>query len=141
VPNEMTSSVDLMDVEIPHVQEVLDKINEKQWKGGVDLEAFRKEIIERFGQDWRGPDGNDWPGLVVNVKVYTTNEEGLYAFDIDIERRTWEPEGGLFDHDRQVHDVTGDMLGLGTGGVIKTDGGLFVPGGHNHQHGHGHQHH
>lgn len=142
--SSLTSAIDLMDAEIPHVEEIVNKLNEKQGKGGIDLEAFRKECIERFGQDWKGPDGKDWPGFVINVKVYDTNEENVYWFELEIERRTWEPEGGLFDPDRQVHDVTGDALGLGEGGVIKTEGGLFVPGGHNHEHGHshgGHHHH
>jgi hypothetical protein len=114
-----------MDSELLRCEEVIKKLNERQGRGGTNLEKFRQEIVERFAGI----------GLGVAVRVYTTNEEGLYAFDIDIDRRL----AGQFDPDRQVHEVTNDLLNLGEGGVIKSGGLHLVQGGHGHG-GHGHKH-
>lgn len=80
----------------------------------TDIDAWRREVIER-SQDI---------GFVVDVLVYSTTVDGrsaipgLYAFDFVIKRRLKE-----FDPDKQVWEVTKDVLDLGTGGVIKTDHG------------------
>ena len=122
----MTSQVDLMDTEILRVEKVTQALNQRQGKMGTNLEAFRKEIIERFADI----------GFKVDVKVYTTDQEGLYAFDIDITDRL----AGQFDPDRQVHDVTNDILELGDSGVINTQqtaSGLhLLHGGKGHSHKH-----
>lgn len=132
-----------MEIEIEHIEAVSQKLNERQGKMGTNLEAFRKEIIERMGEDWEGPrrpDGdNKWPGFVVTVQVHETDQEGLYWFTIIIDRRTWELPGGTFDPDRQVYDITHDYLGLGEGGVIKSADVLKMSE-HQHKHRHGHSH-
>lgn len=122
----MSSNIEIMDSEIIRIEAVLKKLNEKQGKGGVNQEAFRKEIIERFAE----------AGFKVDVKWYTTNVEGVYMPEIDIIDRI----EGEFDPDQMVHEVTNDLLGLGEGGVLKTQttaSGLHVVGGK----GHGHHHH
>lgn len=122
--SEVTSQVELHDSDILRVEGVIAKLNEKSgtW---TDMEKFRQEIIGRF-QDI---------GLSVTTRVYTTNVEGCIAFDVDIDRRL----EGEFDPDRQVHEVTNDLLDLGEGGVIKSADVLKMS---EHQHGHGgHSHH
>lgn len=122
--------IEVYDSEIPLIESVLERLNQKQGKGGVNLEAFRKEIIERFAGI----------GFVVTVKLYTTNQEDLYVPVIEINGRTEKKE---FDPDRMVHEVTNDILELGEGGVIKTeatDSGISA-GGKHHHHGSGGHHH
>lgn len=102
--------IDLYDHEILEAEKVLAALNEKRAKV-VNLEAFRQEIIGRFEEI----------GLEVVAKVWGTNEEGLYAFDIEIQGRC-EPHA--FDYDRQVHEVTSDILDLLPNqdkGIIKSE--------------------
>lgn len=120
------SLIDLHDSEIIAAEKVLQKLNEKQGKS-LNLEAFRREIIERFASE---------ANLVVRVKPFTTNQEGLFAFVIEIIDRI----AGQFDPDRQVHEAVNDLLDLGEGGVIQTGSGLHVVQG-GHRHGKGHHHH
>jgi hypothetical protein len=121
------SIIDIHDSEVMRIGDVLAKLNEKRGKY-TNMEAFRQEIIGRF-QD---------AGFGVRVTVFETDVPDVYAFDIDVNERL----EGTFDPDRQVHEVTSDLAGLGTGGVIKTEGGLsLLQGGHSHTHGDGHHHH
>ncbi len=91
--------IDLYDSEILAAEKVLEALNEKSGKA-VPLEAFRKEIIGRFEEI----------GLVVDPKVWTSAlGEGIFEFEIEIQGRT-EPRA--FDYDRQVHEVTNDILDL-----------------------------
>lgn len=101
------SFVDLHDTEILQIEKVLERLKEKQARGGINLEKFRQEIIERFENI----------GLGVNVQVFETNQAGMFAFDVDITKRL----EGRFDPDRQVWETTHDVLDLGEGGIIKTD--------------------
>lgn len=94
--NEVIPSIELYDHDIFSIEKVLAQLNKKQHKS-VNLEDFRREIIERFEDI----------GLVVNVKVYTTAEEGVFAFDIDIYDRC---ERKPFDYERQAHEVRNDIL-------------------------------
>lgn len=64
----------------------------------MDLEAFRRAIIEQFAEI----------GFKVEVKAYETNERGTIAFDFEILGRT---ERKAFDFDKMVHEVTNDFLG------------------------------
>jgi hypothetical protein len=112
--------IDLYDHEIIEAEKVLEALNEKRGKA-TNLEAFRKEIIGRFEEI----------GLVVDPKVWGTNQDDLYAFDIEIQGRC-EPHA--FDYDRQVHEVTSDILELldpQDRGVIKSEKPGEVPK-HNH---------
>lgn len=104
MPNAVTPAIDLYDSEIISIEKVLEKLNEKQGRS-IPLEAFRREIIERFEEI----------GLVVNVQVYSTADEGglplddLYAFDITISDRC---ERKPFDMDRQRYEVINDVAGI-----------------------------
>lgn len=117
---------DIHDSEIERVGHVLAALKEKQGKS-VNMEAFRKEIIGRF------EDIN----IKSEVRVYETNESSVFWFEVDLIDRL----SGEFDPDRQVHEVTNDILGLGEKGVIKTGGLQMLQGGGGHSHGHGHHHH
>lgn len=110
--------IDLYDSEILAAENVLNKLHEKQ-RSVTNLEAFRKEIVERFAEI----------GLDVFAKIYETTEEGLFAFEVEIRGRT---EGIDWDPDKQVHQVREDILDLlpesEKGNWIKTGSGLDVPG-------------
>jgi hypothetical protein len=101
--------IDIYDSDLIRAEEVLRVLNEKSGKL-KNLEEFRKEIIGRFEEI----------GLVVDPKVWTTTEEGVFAFDVEITGRC---EKHAFDYDRQVHEVTHDILELlppGERGTIKS---------------------
>lgn len=106
MPGEMTSDIELYDHDIQAIGEVLGQLKLRQ-ETVVPLESYRKEMIGRFADI----------GLVANVQVWSTDAEGVYWFDITIAGRL---EPTVFDHDRQVAEVTRDLLGLGEGGVIST---------------------
>jgi hypothetical protein len=107
---EISSDIPLYDHEIDKVDRVLAKLAEKQGKQGIYLEGYRREIVERFA---------DHAGLHVGVNVWSTNYPGLYWWDIKITGRV---EDGEFDHDRQVHEVTNNILNIpGEEGVLNTN--------------------
>ena len=103
--SDLTSMIELNDSDILRIESVVKILNDRQGKV-LNLDAFRREAEERFAE----------AGFKVTVKAYTTNQEGLYAFDIDINDRL----EGEFDPDQMVHEATNDILDLGTGGVIKS---------------------
>lgn len=105
VGGEATSLIEIHDSEVARIGEVLAVLKEKQEKGGVYLEGFSREAVDRFAA----------VGFKVEVKWFSTNVEGVYIPEIEIQERL----EGTFDYDRQVHEVTNDLLGLGEGGVIK----------------------
>lgn len=126
MPGEANFMFEPHDSEIMRAGQVIAALNDKRGKY-VDMEGFRQEIIHRFED----------VGFKVAVRVYETDVADCYAFDIDFLDRL----EGEFDPDRQVFEVTNDIAGLGTGGVIKTNGGLsLLQGGHSHTHGNGHRH-
>ena len=114
---------ELSDDDILRAEAVLKKLHEKQ-RTSQPLEAFRKEIVERFAEI----------GLEVFAKVYDTNEDGVFAFEVEIRGRTIDP--GEYDYDKQVYNVVHDTLDLlpnsEKGQTIKSSG-LIVPGG-SHKH-------
>lgn len=118
--SELSTLIELNDSDLLRIEKAVIAINDKQ-RRVVNLEAFRKEIVERFGLE----------GFKVNVKTYTTSQDGLYAFDIEIVERL----EGQFDPDKMVYEATNDVLDLGEGGVINSKG-LITPSGvkHNHKH-------
>lgn len=81
-------------------------------KSFVDRDAFDREIRESFAE----------VGVVVDVKWWDTNVPGVYLPEVEPYALLFEPDN---DQDRQVHDVTNDILGLGTGGVIEGDAGFL----------------
>lgn len=48
-------------------------------------------------------------GLSCEVKVFDTNVSGVYAFEVELNGRVG---GSVFDPDRQVHEVTTNLLSL-----------------------------
>lgn len=105
MPDVTSNLPDLNDSDILALERVVMILNERQGMA-LPMEGFRKEIIERFGQ----------AGYKVDAKVWTTNQEGLYAFDIEIIDRL----EGQFDPDQMVYEATNNVLDLGEGGVIKS---------------------
>lgn len=115
--SDVSSMIDLNDSDILALEGVLQKLNEKQGKV-LSLEGFRKEAIERFAE----------AGFRVEVFAYEAETHGgqpLVAWKMEIRERL----EGKFDPDKMVHETVSDILGLGTGGVIKTNGGLWTPPG------------
>ena len=111
----VTSAIELNDSDILRLEGPFRLLQARQGQS-LNLEAFRQEILERFGN----------VGFVVDVKVWSTNLDKVYLFEVEILRRI----EGMFDPDQMVHEVTNDILGLGTGGVLKSDvtpSGLIVP--------------
>lgn len=96
--SSLESSIELHDSDIIRIERVVKHLNDKQSKV-VNLDAFQREARERFQDE----------GFVVDVKCYTTNVEGIYAFDLDITGRC---ESVIFDTERQRHEVVNDLLGL-----------------------------
>ena len=103
--SDLTSMIELNDSDILRIESVVKILNDRQGKV-LNLDAFRREAEERFAE----------AGFKVTVKTYTTNQDGLYAFDIEINDRL----EGKFDPDQMVFETTRDILDLGTGGVIKS---------------------
>lgn len=102
-----------------------------------NIDRFVNDLIEQFAEIKLG----------VQVQVWDTNQDGLYAFKIEIIRRI---EAGAYDYDRQVHEVVSNILDLpGQEGWIKTSEALahhnreiWTPSSHKgHRHGnHSHSH-
>lgn len=66
----------------------------------MPLEDFRRGAIEEFAK----------AGFRADVRAYTTTEEGLYAFDVQIEGRL--EDNHQFDYDRMAHEVRSNLLDL-----------------------------
>jgi hypothetical protein len=114
----MAELVNVHDTELLRLEKVLTALRERQGKR-TDLEAFRKEIIERCGE----------VGFVVDVKTWTTPMEGTFSFEVELIDRC-EPKP--FDHEQQTWEVREDVLDLGTGGTIKMDPSGSKPHPHKH---------
>ena len=71
----------------------------------IDRDAFDREIRERFGE----------VGIIVDVLWHYSKLPGCYIPEVEPYALTFDP----YDPDRQVRDVTADVLGLGESGVIK----------------------
>ena len=121
VGGNIDTLIELNDSDILRLESVQRILNDRLG-ARLNLEAFRKEILERFAE----------VGFKVDVKAWTTQTPGIYAFDIEIQERL----AGQFDPDQMVHEAVNDILNLGDGGVIKTDSGLLVSGDYKHQHKH-----
>jgi hypothetical protein len=99
---------DLLDSDILILEGVMAKLRVSADKTMVP-EDFRKEAVERFGE----------AGFEVDVKVWYTDQIGLFSFDFEIIRKL---DDKPFDHERMQHEVTHDLLGLGEGGAIDANG-------------------
>lgn len=107
--DDFTKSLDMLDSEILEIERVYDIIRARS-RGSINYQHFQDEIKDRFADI----------GWVVDVVWYETNLAGVKMPEIVFKRRV---ERKVFDRDQMVHEVTSDILGLGTGGVIKTDQG------------------
>lgn len=102
------SGPEILDSEMLDIERVLDTLKARCEDGRrLDRGQFDAEIVDRFARI----------GFKVDVKWWHTNIEEVKMPEIEIIGRTVTKE---FDHDRMTHEVTSDILGLGTGGVIKT---------------------
>jgi hypothetical protein len=78
----------------------------------MNLEDFRRTVIDKFAMI----------GFEADVLAHTTNVPDVYAFEVVVKRRL----GTIFDPDRQVHEVVGNLLDLPDQkeGWINTDAAL-----------------
>ena len=108
------SAIDLYDSEILKIEQVLEQLNAEDVGKPRPLEDFVQKVTELFAKI----------GLVVDVKVWTAADNrgqeiaGTFIPEITITGRVDRKHE--FDYDRQVHEVTNDLLDLGEGGVIHT---------------------
>jgi len=80
----------------------LEKVNNwaaARQKTYTDIDQFTKDLEEQV----------NLAGFTCEVKVYDTDQPDAYGFDVEITGRTL---GSFFDPDRQVHEVTNNLLQL-----------------------------
>lgn len=119
----MSTPLDLYDSDILAIEKgPLAWMKAKQ-ASAMPLEEFRRTAIAKFAEI----------GLDADVLTYTTTERGTFAFDVEIRGRLAKHE---FDYDRQVHEVTHNILELSDqdGGVIKSDPAALAGEPHKHKH-------
>jgi len=131
----MSDVLDLYDHEVEEILQLQLKLNDKARYGRHNYIDFEREIRERFAGI----------GFTVEVSWYGFSvggqpQEGAMP-EVTVTGRTDGKH--VFDKDRQVHEVTSNVLGLPEedAGVIKTDRETvrrFMEG--NSGHGHGHSH-
>jgi len=127
-----TTYPDIADSEVLEIERVLVALTERARDKQRNFEDFEREIRERFEDI----------GFVVRVSWYEFGREGQVGAvpgaampEVTIVDRC---ERKPFDHDRQVHEVTRNILGLpGQEGVIRTNttGMRRLVEGHKHGHG------
>jgi hypothetical protein len=126
--------IELYDHEVDQIQGVWDELRARHQKSTRNFNAVEREIVGRFAD----------AGFVVHVNWYSYEIDGVpqegASPEVTIVGRC-DPKHE-FDHDRQVHEVTANVLDIpGQEGVIKTDaGGVFRDFREGNSHGHGHQH-
>lgn len=115
----LTANCEIYDSEIVKIQEVVEAMRHRADSGGTDFGQWDRECQDRFNQI----------GFRVVINWYRTNVEGVLIPEITITDRTEKKD---FDYDQQVAEVTGDLLGFGEGGVIKTDPSMLAQQEHKH---------
>lgn len=110
----MTQNVlDTYDHEVEAILALLASLNERAKARRHNYNDFEREIREKFAE----------LGFTVDVSWYEFELDGRRQDgampEVTVTGRT--DKDFTFDPDRQVHEVTSDVLGLGDGGVIKTD--------------------
>lgn len=101
------STIELYDSDILAIEKVIARLNAEDVGQRRELEDFVQKVKEKFHDI----------GFLVDVLVWTSNVDGVFVPEITINGRV---EDKPFDYDRQVHEVTNDLLELGEGGVIST---------------------
>lgn len=115
--SDLTRAFQVYDHEVLKIEKVLERLRQRASSRRV-LDDFDREARQRFEDI----------GFVVKINWYETNVEGTFMPEIEVVGRT---ERHDFDHDRMVHEVTGDLLETGNGGVIKS-GEFLKPEKHEH---------
>lgn len=131
--------IELYDSEVVTIEAILNTLNIRR-AGRREFEAFDREIKERLAEAGFKASVNWWTVADSDGTVIPDRYDPVVTIDGRI-----APDGGTldagafeFDHDRQVHEVTHDLLELGEGGVIKTDkidpGHKGILDAHSHDH-------
>lgn len=102
------ATIELYDSDILAIEGVIAKLNNEDVGRARELEDFVQKTKELFFEI----------GLRVDVLMWTSNVDGTYVPEITINGRV--DAHHEFDYDKQVHQVTNDLLELGEGGVIST---------------------
>lgn len=106
---DVTSNIMLNDSELLKIERGPYAWALSQQKKTLNIDQFTKDLKEQFNQI----------GLQVTVKVFDTNESGVYGFEVEINGRVL---GSFFDPDRQVHEAVSNILSLpGEDGWINTN--------------------
>lgn len=101
------------DSEIIRIGEVMDRLNVMR-QSPMNPEDFYQAGVDMFHK----------AGIVADIVFYEAADErgqlvpGVWVPEVVLKGRVDEKHE--FDWDRQVHEVTNDILGLGEGGVIST---------------------
>lgn len=118
--SDLTKSINVYDSEVNEIHRVVEALRRRA-ESPVSYQAWQDEAIARFHDI----------GFEVDVRWWSTDVEGMLIPEINIKDRV--DKNFVWDPDRQVHEVTGDLLDLGEGGVIKSDlSKLILPPGHQH---------
>ncbi len=131
----MADVLDIHDSEMAQALDVLARLRDRSRFRRHNYNDFDREIREAFAEIGLTVEVN-WYGFAVGGQV----QEGAMP-EVTITGRT-DPSF-VFDKDRQVHEVTSNVLGLPgeDAGVIKTDRDTvrnFLEGNGGHDHGHPH---
>lgn len=114
--------IELYDHEMVKVLDVLEKLRQRARERSRNYNDFEREIRERL-EDIGFVAHVNWHSYAMNKVV----QVGSAMPEVTITGRTERHE---FDHDRQVHEVVSNVLGLPEedAGVIRTgDGDVFGP--------------
>ena len=131
--------IELYDSEVATIDEVLKTLNIRL-AGRREFEAFDREIKERLAEAGFKATVNWWTVADSDGTPIPDRYDPVVTIDgrIGTDGDVLAAGKFTFDHDRQVHEVTNDLLGLGEGGVIKTDkidpGHKAVLDAHTHDH-------
>lgn len=106
--------IDLYDSDIEKVADVNARLQLIASSGRLDRDDFDQRIRDEYAKI----------GIKVDVKWWYSNDIDTYIPEVEIQGRM---EAHDFDHDRQFHEVTRDLLHLGEGGVIDFDGRIKSP--------------
>lgn len=113
--------IELYDSEVDAIQRVWDTLRDRHQKSLKNFDQVEREIVSRFAD----------AGFVVHVNWFKyaidgVEQDGAAMPEITIVGRC-DPKQE-FDHDKQVAEVTRNILGIpGQEGVIKTDGNRHGP--------------
>ena len=116
---DLTASINLYDSEVNTIHQVVEVLRRRA-EGRRNYQQFQDEVIERFHD----------AGFVADVRWYETDQEGVLMPEIQITDRV--DKNFQWDPNQQVSEVTNDLLGLGEGGVIKSDMSKLILPGHDH---------